>query len=92
MVTGVTLAFRQTPAYSYYDGRLPVPGLTTMQDQMVSGGMIWFLGSIVYVGIAVALLGRVFRNFESPRPPPSVGKLPKGPLRLAWNIESLASN
>ena len=70
MVTGVTLAFRQTPAYSYYDGRLPVPGLTTMQDQMVSGGMIWFLGSIVYVGIAVALLGRVFRNFESPRPPP----------------------
>ena len=70
MVTGVTLAFRQTPAYSYYAGRLPVPGFTTMQDQMVSGGMIWFLGSIVYVGIAVALLGRVFRNFESPRPPP----------------------
>ncbi len=70
MVTGVTLAFRQTPAYSYYAGRLPVPEFTTMQDQMVSGGMIWFLGSIVYVGIAVALLGRVFRNFESPRPPP----------------------
>ena len=70
MVTGVTLAFRQTPAYSYYDGRLPVPGLTTLQDQMVSGGMIWFLGSIVYFGVAFALLGRVFRNFESPRPPP----------------------
>ncbi len=70
MVTGVTLAFRQTPAYTYYDGRLPVPGLTTLQDQMVSGGMIWFLGSIVYVGVAVAILGRVFRNFESPRPPP----------------------
>ena len=70
MVTGVTLAFRQTPAYSYYDGRLPVPGLTTLQDQMVSGGMIWFLGSIVYFGVAFALLGRVFRNFQSPRPPP----------------------
>lgn len=70
MVTGVTLAFRQTPAYSYYATRLPVSGLTTIQDQMISGGMIWFIGSIVYVAIAFALLGRVFRNFEAPRPPP----------------------
>ncbi len=70
MVTGVTLAFRNTPAYSYYAARLPVPELTTMQDQMISGGMIWFVGSIIYVGVAVALLGRVFRNFEAPRPQP----------------------
>lgn len=70
MVTGVTLAFRQTPAYSYYATRVPVDGLTTLQDQMISGGLIWFLGSIVYVAIAVALLGRVFRNFEAPKPPP----------------------
>ncbi len=70
MVTGVTLAFRNTPAYSYYAGRLPVPELTTIQDQMVSGGIIWFLGSIIYVGVAVGLLGRVFRNFEAPRPQP----------------------
>ena len=70
MVTGVTLAFRQTPAYDYYVGRFAVPGLTALQDQMISGGMIWFLGSIVYVGVAVALLGRVFRNFEAPPPPP----------------------
>lgn len=70
MVTGVTLAFRNTPAYSYYAGRLPLPELTTMQDQMISGGIIWFFGSIVYVGVAVALLGRVFRNFEAPRPQP----------------------
>ena len=70
MVTGVTLAFRNTPAYSYYAGRLPVLELTTMQDQMISGGIIWFFGSVVYVGVAVALLGRVFRNFEAPRPQP----------------------
>ena len=70
MVTGVTLAFRQTPAYDYYAGRLATPGLTVMQDQMISGGIIWFLGSIVYVGVAVALLGRLFRNFEAPQPPP----------------------
>ena len=70
MVTGVTLAFRNTPAYSYYAGRLPVSELTTIQDQMVSGGIIWFLGSIIYVGVAVGLLGRVFRNFEAPRPQP----------------------
>jgi len=70
MVTGVTLAFRNTPAYSYYADRLPVSELTTIQDQMVSGGIIWFLGSIIYVGVAVGLLGRVFRNFEAPRPQP----------------------
>lgn len=70
MVTGVTLAFRKTPAYAYYAGRLDYSGLTTMQDQMISGGVIWFVGSIVYVSIAVALLGRVFRNFEPPPPPP----------------------
>ena len=70
MVTGVTLAFRQTPAYDYYAGRLAVPGLTVIQDQMISGGMIWFLGSVIYVGVAVAILARVFRNFEAPQPPP----------------------
>ena len=70
MVTGVTLAFRQTPAYDYYAGRLDVAGLSTIQDQMISGGIIWFVGSIVYVGVAVALLGRVFRNFEPQQPPP----------------------
>lgn len=70
MVTGVTLAFRRTPAYSYYADRLGGPGLTEMQDQMISGGIIWFLGSIVYVGFAFALLGRVFRNFRPPIPPP----------------------
>ena len=70
MATGVILAFRETPAYAYYAGQLAVPGLTVMQDQMISGGMIWFLGSLVYVSVAVALLGRVFRNFEAPIPPP----------------------
>ncbi len=70
MVTGVTLAFRRTPAYDYYVDRFAVSGLTALQDQMISGGMIWFLGSVVYVAVAVALLGRVFRNFEPPKPPP----------------------
>ena len=70
MVTGVTLAFRRTPAYDYYAERVAAQGLTVMQDQMISGGMIWLLGSVVYFGVAVALLGRVFRAFEAPPPPP----------------------
>jgi len=70
MVTGVTLAFRRTPAYDYYADRFAVSGLTALQDQMISGGMIWFLGSVVYVAVALALLGRLFRNFEPPKPPP----------------------
>ncbi len=70
MATGVILAFRTTPAYDYYADQLATSSLTVMQDQMISGGMIWFLGSIIYISVAVALLGRVFRNFEAPKPPP----------------------
>lgn len=70
MVTGMTLAFRNTPAYDFYGSQPPTPGLTVLQDQMISGGMIWFLGSIVYVSVAIALLSRIFRNFEASKPPP----------------------
>lgn len=70
MATGVILAFRKTPAYAFYADQSVVPGLSVMQDQMISGGMIWFLGSVIYVTVAIALLSRVFRNFQAQPPPP----------------------
>ncbi len=69
MVTGISLAFRAEPLFAYYALQPHANGLSALQDQMVSGGIIWVTGSFVYVFIAMALLGQVvFRN----RPPPAV--------------------
>ena len=71
MITGVTLAFRQEATYSYYLSANSLDSLTAVQDQMISGGIIWVTGSFIYIGVAVALLGQVLvrRRFE-PRLPP----------------------
>ncbi len=66
MVTGVTLAFRDSPAYLAYAGPTAVYGLTSMQDQMVSGGMIWLIGSLAYVTTAIILLARFFKPDDAP--------------------------
>lgn len=71
MVTGVTLAFRQEATYSYYLSANSLERLTAVQDQMISGGIIWVTGSFIYIGVAVALLGQVLvrRRFEPYVPP-----------------------
>lgn len=71
MITGVTLAFRQEATYSYYLSANSLERLTAVQDQMISGGIIWVTGSFIYIGVAVALLGQVLvrRRFEPHVPP-----------------------
>lgn len=65
MVTGVTLAFRESPAYLTY-AQSSFAGFTSMQDQMVSGGMIWLIGSLAYVSAAIILLARFFKPDDAP--------------------------
>lgn len=71
MITGVTLAFRQEATYNYYLTANSLEQLTAVQDQMISGGIIWVTGSFIYIGVAVALLGQVLvqRRFEPQLPP-----------------------
>jgi putative membrane protein len=66
MATGVILAFRETPAYVYYAAQASPYGLTALTDQMTSGGMIWFIGSVIYVIALLAILGRYFNNEDAP--------------------------
>ena len=71
MITGVTLAFRQEATYSYYSVTNTLGPLSAVQDQMISGGIIWVTGSFIYIGMAVALLGQVLvRRKFVPRLPP----------------------
>ena len=65
MVTGVTLAFQESPTYLAY-AQSSFPGFTSLQDQMVSGGMIWLIGSLAYVSTAIILLGRFFKPDDTP--------------------------
>ena len=71
LIVGVSLAFRAYPIYGYYAAATGRAGLTALQDQMISGGLIWVTGSFVYVFVAVALLGQaLFRRPWRPRVPP----------------------
>jgi hypothetical protein len=66
MVTGVTLAFQESPTYAGYAAQTMRYGFTPLQDQMASGGMIWLFGSLSYVTTAILLLARFFNPSDEP--------------------------
>lgn len=66
MLVGVSIAFADEILYSYY---LTVPriwGFTALQDQQLSGAIMWIQGSEMYLWPALYILFRMFRR-ESPR-------------------------
>ncbi len=64
MATGMTIAYGQTPFYAYYAAqhRLATSGLGVIEDQMASGGILWFMGSFVFFSSAVLVINRMFRR------------------------------
>lgn len=76
MFTGVSIAFSDAPIYQYYiDIQRSFPavneqlmGLTTLEDQMIGGGLTWVLGSAVYVTSIVMVLNKLFKR-EKMQPP-----------------------
>ena len=76
MFTGVSIAFSATPIYEYYrtiQSRLPeineqLMQLSTLEDQMIGGGLTWVIGSAVYVTAIVMVLNKLFKR-EKNRPP-----------------------
>ncbi len=64
MATGMTIAYGITPIYPYYatQHHLVAAGLGVIEDQMVSGGLIWFMGSFVFFSGAVLIVNRMFRR------------------------------
>ncbi len=70
MLIGVSLAFRPFVLYDFYTMHGPQGFPTPLQDQRISGAIIWVSGSFVYIFVAVALLGQaLFRRPLSPKVP-----------------------
>ncbi|GIV76817.1 hypothetical protein RY27_18440 [Litorilinea aerophila] len=76
MVAGVTIAFSSAPLYSHYvqvraawpaQVQPPLP-LGLMEDQMLSGALVWVVGSLVYISTIVLLLNRLFAQDGSTGP------------------------
>ena len=71
MLLGVSLAFRSFVLYDFYTADPTRGFLTPLQDQMISGAIIWVSGSFVYIFIAMALLGQALFHRPLPHKVPS---------------------
>jgi len=63
MVTGVSIAFAGEPVYAHYAALGPGPGragLDVLGDQALAGGVLWVVGSLLYVSSIVLVLNRLF--------------------------------
>ena len=83
MVPGVVIALANAPLYPYYVGTPRVWGLTVMQDQVLSGLIMWIPGTMMYLLAALIILLRMLNRFETRavgnRQPPPVGIAPSRP-------------
>lgn len=70
MATGMTIAYAGTPSYAYYVAMHAhmAAGMSAIEDQMISGGLIWFTGSFVFFGSAVLIINRLFRRNKGDSP------------------------
>jgi cytochrome c oxidase assembly factor CtaG len=68
MAVGATIAFSGQPIYPYYAGVPRLWGLTVLQDQMLSGIIMWIPGSMMYIIAALILISR-WLGEEEQKPP-----------------------
>lgn len=64
VIIGVAIAFAQTPIYTYY---LDVPrlmGLSVLEDQMISGILMWIPGSEMFFWAALIVLTQIVKEDE----------------------------
>lgn len=70
MATGMTIAYAGTPFYTYYAAMhaLSPSNFGVIEDQMMSGGLIWFTGSFVFFSSAVLIVNRLFHHHDGHAP------------------------
>ena len=77
MICGVSISFSRMPIYDYYLAAHALAGypfqLTVIEDQMLSGGLIWVSGSLAYFSSAVLIVRQLFveHGGNSPQPFPN---------------------
>lgn len=66
MIIGVVIAFATTPLYPYYLAAPRLMGLSVMEDQMISGILMWIPGSEMFFWAALIVLTQIV-NAEAQR-------------------------
>lgn len=71
MATGVSLAFSTEPFYTHYvNAATDTRALSALGDQAFAGGILWVVGSFVYISSIVLVMNRLFIAHGSNRPEP----------------------
>ena len=70
MALGAALAFAQEPIYSFYEGMPRLWGISVLDDQRLSGIIMWIPGSMMYFMIALALIFMILSG-EGRKPAPA---------------------
>lgn len=73
MVVGVSIAFASEVLYSYYLTAPRLWNFTVMQDQQLSGAIMWIQGSEMYILVALIVLALVARKKQPPADAPFTG-------------------
>ena len=60
MFLGVSIAFSSEVIYTYYNSVPRVWGFTAIQDQQISGAIMWIPGSMMFLMVTLFILGRLF--------------------------------
>ena len=77
VIIGVAIAFAQNPIYTYY---LDVPrlmGLSVLEDQMISGILMWIPGSEMFFWAGLIVLTQIVKEDEKK----------KAESRAAWTVD-----
>jgi putative membrane protein len=56
MILGIFLAFSTTPLYSFYETMPRITSLSVLEDQTLSGLIMWIPGSMMYILAALIML------------------------------------
>ena len=64
MAVAVTIAFAPNVIYTYYLSAPRIWGFTALQDQMISGAIMWIPGSMMFLLAALIILARMFMSKE----------------------------
>jgi cytochrome c oxidase assembly factor CtaG len=67
MILGMVIAFATEPIYTYYNSVPRIWGLSVVEDQTISGIIMWIPGSMMYLMVALILLSRIIKA-ESDKP------------------------
>jgi cytochrome c oxidase assembly factor CtaG len=60
MFIGISIAFATGVRYSYYETIPRIWGFTVMQDQQISGAIMWIPGSMMFILAALIVIARLF--------------------------------